>query len=125
MVMSLRRSRPAHAPPIGDDSDAVIIARAQMDPEAFAPLYLRYVEEIGRFCYVSLRDADAARDATQQVFARAIAGLPRYQERGQFRAWLYTITRHVLANEARRRQPLWVWTRWPRPSRPAPPRTRP
>ena len=31
------------------------------------------------------------------------AGLARYRETGQFRAWLYTIARHVLANQARQR----------------------
>ena len=106
MVVGLRHSRPTHHPPCGDDSDALIAARAKTDPEAFAPLYLRYVEAIGRFCFIRLRDEDAARDATQQVFARALAGLGGYRERGQFRAWLYTIARHVLANDARHRRPL-------------------
>lgn len=81
------------------------MARAQKDPEAFAPLYVRYVEEIARFCYVRLRDRDAARDATQQVFTRALAGLPGYREQGQFRAWLYAIARHELASDTRRRRP--------------------
>jgi RNA polymerase sigma-70 factor (ECF subfamily) len=81
------------------------VARARTDPEAFAPLYLRYVEEIGRFCYVRMRDEEAARDVAQQVFARALAGLASYREQGQFRAWLYAIARHLLTDEARRRRP--------------------
>ena len=81
------------------------MARAQSDPEAFAPLYLRYVKEIARFCYVRLRDEDAARDATQQIFTRALSGLAGYREQGQFRAWLYAIARNVLAGDARRRRP--------------------
>jgi RNA polymerase sigma-70 factor (ECF subfamily) len=55
-----------------------------------------------------VRDEEAARDATQQIFARALAGLSRYQETGQFRAWLYTIARNVLANDARGRQPTFT-----------------
>lgn len=102
MVAYLRRARPAQQSATSDDPDAVLVARARVDPEAFAPLYLRYVEAIGRFCYVRLRDEEAARDAAQQVFVRALAGLPRYRESGQFRAWLYTIARHVLASDARR-----------------------
>jgi RNA polymerase sigma-70 factor (ECF subfamily) len=97
----LRSFQETHA---GDEPDAALVARAQRDRDAFASLYLRYVEEIARFCFVRLRDEEAARDATQQIFARAFAGLPRYQETGQFRAWLYTIARHVLANDARGRQ---------------------
>ena len=91
MVALFRRFHPSHEPPPAtDEPDAVLVARARADREAFAPLYLRYVEEIGRFCYIRLREAEAARDATQQVFAQALAALPRYRESGQFRAWLYT-----------------------------------
>jgi RNA polymerase sigma factor (sigma-70 family) len=100
VVAFLRRIHPAHDRP-AIEPDAVLAARAQMDRESFAPLYGRYVEEIGRFCYVRLRDEEAARDATQQIFAQALAGLARYRESGQFRAWLYTIARHVLANHFR------------------------
>jgi RNA polymerase sigma-70 factor (ECF subfamily) len=104
VVTLLRRLRPAQASPV-DETDAILMARARLDPDAFAPLYLRYVEEIARFCYVRLRDEDAARDAAQLVFERALAGLAGYRESGQFRAWLYTIARHVLANDARSRRP--------------------
>jgi RNA polymerase sigma-70 factor, ECF subfamily len=89
-----------------DEPDAVLVGRALHDREAFAALYLRYVDELGRFCLLRLRDDDAARDATQQVFAQALAGLGGYRETGQFRAWLYTIARHVLANQARSRRPI-------------------
>jgi RNA polymerase sigma-70 factor (ECF subfamily) len=103
-VAIFTRLRHSHDPPAGADaSDAVLVGRALRDREAFAPLYLRYVEEIGRFCVLRLRDEEVARDATQQIFAQALAGLSRYRETGQFRAWLYTIARHVLANQARRR----------------------
>jgi RNA polymerase sigma-70 factor (ECF subfamily) len=104
VVAFLRRINPAHDRP-AIEPDAVLVARAQLDRESFAPLYGRYLEEIGRFCYVRLRDEEAARDATQQVFAQALAGLTRYRESGQFRAWLYTIARHVLANHFRERRP--------------------
>ena len=104
MVAFLRRIHPADNGP-AIESDAVLVARAQLDRALFAPLYERYLEEIGRFCYVRLRDEEAARDATQQVFAQALAGLARYHESGQFRAWLYTIARHVLANHFREWRP--------------------
>jgi RNA polymerase sigma-70 factor, ECF subfamily len=98
------RLRHSHEPPGGlDASDAILVSRALSEREAFAALYLRYVEEMGRFCFLRLRDEDAARDATQQIFAQALAGLVHYRETGQFRAWLYTIARHVLANQARGR----------------------
>jgi RNA polymerase sigma-70 factor, ECF subfamily len=84
-----------------DEPDAILVGRVLQDREAFAALYLRYVNEVSRFCLLRLHDEDAARDATQQVFVQALAGLARYRETGQFRAWLYTIARHVLVNQAR------------------------
>jgi RNA polymerase sigma-70 factor (ECF subfamily) len=103
------RPRHSHEPPGGAEvSDAILVRRALQEREAFAALYLRYVEEIGRFCWLRLRDDEAARDATQQIFAQALAGLARYRESGQFRAWLYTIARHVVVNQTRRRQPAFT-----------------
>jgi RNA polymerase sigma-70 factor, ECF subfamily len=94
--------RHSHNPPgNADEPDAILVDRALQDREAFAALYLRYVNELSRFCLLRLHDEDAVRDATQQVFVQALAGLARYRETGQFRAWLYTIARHVLANQAR------------------------
>lgn len=105
MVAIFTRLRKTSEPlPAADESDAVLVQRALRDREAFSALYVRYVEEIGRFCRLRLHDEEAARDATQQIFAQALAGLPRYRETGQFRAWLYTIARHVLANHARDRR---------------------
>jgi RNA polymerase sigma-70 factor, ECF subfamily len=104
MAAIFTRPRHSHEPPAGlDASDAILVSRALSEREAFAALYLRYVEEMSRFCFLRLHDEDAARDATQQIFAQALAGLVHYRESGQFRAWLYTIARHVLANQGRHR----------------------
>jgi RNA polymerase sigma factor (sigma-70 family) len=107
VVAFLRRQK--ITPPGASDAagvpDAVFVAQAQRDPRAFAPLYVRYLDEISRFCQARLRDNERARDATQQTFALALMGLPTYQEQGQFRGWLYAIARNVLANEVRRVRP--------------------
>jgi RNA polymerase sigma-70 factor, ECF subfamily len=103
VVAIFTRLRHAHTPPgSADEPDALLVSRALQNREAFAALYLRYVNEVSRFCLLRLHDEDAARDATQQIFVQALAGLVHYRETGQFRAWLYTIARHVLANQARR-----------------------
>ena len=103
MVALLRRLHPTRAPAsdTAGDADALLAARAQRDPLAFEPLYVRYVEDIARFCFARLRDEERARDATQQTFARALIALPAYQEQGLFRGWLYAIARNVIANDAR------------------------
>jgi RNA polymerase sigma-70 factor (ECF subfamily) len=102
VVAIFTRLRHSHNPSgSADEPDALLVSRALRDREAFAALYLRYVNELSRFCLLRLRYEDAARDATQQIFVQALAGLARYRESGQFRAWLYTIARHVLANQTR------------------------
>jgi RNA polymerase sigma-70 factor (ECF subfamily) len=104
VVAIFTRLRHSHDPSGGADaSDAILVRRALQDREAFAALYRRYAAELSRFCLLRLHDEDAARDATQQIFVQALAGLAQYRESGQFRAWLFTIARHVLANQARGR----------------------
>ncbi len=112
-MVALLRRRQSLQPPTADTtgaSDALLMAHAQVDPLAFAPLYSRYIEEITRFCYARLRDEERAEDAAQQTFARALTALPSYSERGQFRGWLYTIARRVIANEARATRPQEMMT---------------
>ena len=107
MVALLRRLHPMRAPTsdTAGESDALLAARAQRDPLAFEPLYVRYVDDIAHFCYARLQHEERARDATQQTFARALLALPTYREQGQFRGWLYTIARSVIANDARSMRP--------------------
>lgn len=84
--------------------DSVLLASAQHDRAAFAPLYGRYFDSIFRFCYYRLGDWQEAEDAAGDVFARALANLTRVRadERADgFRCWLFTIARHVVANRHR------------------------
>ena len=85
---------------------------ARRDPRAFEPLYRKYVAQVYSFAVYETRDRSLAEDVTELVFLRALAALPRFRERGEgprstFRAWLFTIARHTLANErhTRRRRP--------------------
>jgi len=86
------------------NDDEVLAARAREHPAAFAPLYRRYAQPIYRYCYRRLGTRELAEDATSQVFTKALAAMPRY--RGDaFRAWLFTIAHHVVADVYRRRRP--------------------
>lgn len=78
------------------------IAQAQRDPSAFAPLYAAYFDPVYRYCLRCLGDREAAADATQDIFARALAALPRYREEA-FRPWLFTIAHNVIVDSHRRR----------------------
>jgi RNA polymerase sigma-70 factor (ECF subfamily) len=86
------------------NDDEALVARAQADPRAFAPLYRRYAQPVYGYCYRRLGTRELAEDATSQVFTKALAALPRY--RGDtFRPCLFTIAHHVVADVYRRRKP--------------------
>lgn len=86
-----------------DDEDA-LVARAQRDRREFAALYRQYLTPVYRYCYRRLGSQEAAEDATSQIFAQALAALPRYRS-GSFRAWLFTIAHHVVVDDVRQRRP--------------------
>ena len=86
------------------DGEAELVAAAQRDRAAFAPLYDRYARPIYRYCYRRLGSHEAAEDATSQTFVKALNGLGRYRD-GSFRAWLFTIADRVVTDLYRRRKP--------------------
>ena len=87
----------------GDPLDeAAIVARAQHDPAAFAPLYQDYLAPVYRYCYRRLGSREAAEDATSLVFERALRALPRFRG-GSFRAWLFAIAHNAVTDAYRRR----------------------
>ena len=84
-----------------DVDEAALVARAQLDRRAFAPLYARYLDPVYRYCYRRLGTREAAEDATSTVFAKALASLPAYRD-GSFGGWLFAIAHNVVADDHRR-----------------------
>lgn len=85
-------------------TDALLVARAQRDPAAFAPLYDAYFDPVYRYCYHRLGRWDAAEDAASLVFTNALAALPRYRPSSRsvsFRVWLFAIAHNVVVNQYR------------------------
>lgn len=83
------------------------ITRAQQHPRAFAPLYERYVDAIFGYCYRRTGDREAAADLTSQIFAKALASLPRYRPQareGTFRSWLFSIAHNLVIDAHRTRR---------------------
>lgn len=91
--------------PRPEDVDAAIVVAAQRDLRAFAPLYEKYFDSIYGYCLRSLRDSEAAADATSQTFAKALNALPKYKA-WSFRSWLFSIAHNVIVDSVRRRKPV-------------------
>jgi RNA polymerase sigma-70 factor (ECF subfamily) len=81
-------------------SDADLVVLAKRDPQAFDPLYDRYVDRVYRYCYGRLGNQDDAEDATSQVFTKALAALPGCRE-DRFRSWLFSIAHNVIVDNLR------------------------
>ena len=79
---------------------------ADGDPQAPRELVERHQTELYRYAFAVLRDREAAEDAVQAAFERALSALGRYPEerlRGmRLRAWLYRVTLNVVLNALRR-----------------------
>jgi RNA polymerase sigma-70 factor (ECF subfamily) len=104
-VRGLLRSEPAtwEAWSTGAVDDAELVARAQVDRQAFALLYRRYLDPVHQYCYRRLGSREAAEDATSLVFTKAFAALPTYRA-GSFRSWLFAIAYHVITDDLRARR---------------------
>ncbi len=66
-------------------------------PSRAAELYALYGPAVYRRCLRLLRDEEAARDATQDVFVKLVRDMERLEDRENAMGWLYTVaTRHCL-----------------------------
>jgi RNA polymerase sigma-70 factor, ECF subfamily len=82
-----------------------VIARAkQGDSNAIHWLYVNYSDNVYGYARSILRDEHEAEDIRQQVFARLITSISRYEERSvPFSAWLLRIAHNMAIDHLRRR----------------------
>ena len=111
-----RRERSTATSVVVLDRDRSLVEAARRDPARFDALYRKYLAQVYSFALYELGDHHAAEDATERVFLRALAAMPRFREQARpedgpeastFRVWLFRIARNTVANErrARRRRP--------------------
>ncbi len=73
------------------------------DPDLLEAFYREHVEAVQRFVARRVADPHTAADLTAEVFLAVIDAAPRYDpRRGEPRAWVFGIARHVVAGEHRR-----------------------
>jgi RNA polymerase sigma-70 factor (ECF subfamily) len=80
-----------------------IIRRGQAgDREALAELVRRFQRPV--YAYLARMAPDLAEDACQETFVRVLQGLPRYEHRDRFQAWLFRLATNALIDAARSRR---------------------
>jgi RNA polymerase sigma-70 factor (ECF subfamily) len=74
----------------------LVLTRARRgDPQAWARLYQDHFDALHRHATYLLGDPTAAEDLVQEVFARAVVSIARYDERSSFIGWLRGIASNV------------------------------
>ena len=86
------------------DEAALLQAARQNDEVAFRALVEPHGQSLKVLCYRMLGSFLDAEDATQETLVRAYRALARYQERQQFRTWLFQILVNRCRTIMRRRQ---------------------
>src|SRR5215207_6930573 len=104
-------SSPATAPadlkatPLGRASDEELMRRTQTgDRQAYALLYERYNAAVLSYLYRMLGNVEDVESIGQEVFLRAFRFAPTYRYPEELSTWLFTITRNLASNNARRRK---------------------
>ena len=79
----------------------LISAHLSGDPDALRVLISRHRDSLMGF--LTRRVGAEAEDLYQETWSRAEKALPRYTDRGSFRAWLFQIARRLIIDHHRRR----------------------
>ena len=101
-----------HSKPSLEESPAALrqiaqaVARAKEgDREAVRFLYLQYADNVYGYVRSIVRDDFEAEDVTQQVFAKLMTAIGKYQAREvSFSAWIMRVARNVAVDHLRRRR---------------------
>ncbi|MPZ14813.1 MAG: sigma-70 family RNA polymerase sigma factor [Chloroflexi bacterium] len=85
-----------------------VIARAKTgDASAWTVLFDCYYPTLYRYAYARLRLREDAEDVASQAFMVALRGIHTFNYRGKpLLAWLYRVTRNLVAEHLRRRRSL-------------------
>lgn len=103
------RQRPTAG--LADDGDprvqrAVELAK-QRDSDALRYIYIRYADSVFGYVRSIVRDEHEAEDITQQVFAKLMVVLPKYEQRGvPFSAWILRVARNMAFDHMRARRSI-------------------
>jgi len=91
----------AVSPPIADEAEQVIRAKAR-DDLVWAAWHDRHYPFVYRYSLSRLGNRQDAEDVASQVFLEALKGIQRYRDQGRpVLAWFYGIARNLVSHRAR------------------------
>jgi RNA polymerase sigma-70 factor, ECF subfamily len=84
------------------------IARAKLgDPEGLHFLYVRFAPDVQRYVTSIVRDHHEAEDITQNVFAKLVTAIKKYEQREvPFAAWIIRVAHNAAVDQMRARRPI-------------------
>ena len=90
----------------GEDVVLAAVRRAQRgDEDAMRFLYLRYADNVYGYVCSIVRDEHEAEDVTQQIFAKLLVSLPKYEPRVvPFSAWILRVAHNAAIDHVRARR---------------------
>jgi RNA polymerase sigma-70 factor (ECF subfamily) len=105
---SFRRSGRLVDDEAGNRAVAQAVVRAkQGDREALRFLYVHYADHVYGYVASIVRDEHEAEDVTQQLFAKLMTALPKYEPREvPFSAWIIRVARNVALDHMRQRRAI-------------------
>ena len=72
--------------------------------DAFNELVLAYQDQVVNFAYSMLSNREDAYDAAQEIFIRVYKNINTFEEKSQFKTWLFRICSNVCKDTLRKRQ---------------------
>lgn len=87
--------------------DELMAAVRAGETQAFTDLYERHSAALLTFLVRLIGDRALAEDLLQETFVRVYRARHTYQATGQFRAWLFTISRRLVIDWRRRKPGVW------------------
>jgi RNA polymerase sigma-70 factor, ECF subfamily len=96
--------------PVGDDAQLLtqaIASAKEGDTSALHFLYVRFADDVCGYVGSIVRNADDAEDITQNVFAKLMTAIQKYEPRDvPFAAWILRVSRNAALDHLRARRQI-------------------
>jgi len=87
-----------------DDDATLVAATLAGRSEAFGTLVERYERAVYNLCLRTLRDAEEAKDASQEAFLKAFRAMRTFRPDAKFSTWIFSIAYHACCDRLNRRK---------------------